>query len=241
MRTGRREFVRVLAVTGAVGAAGCLGSAGSGGGSEPEDVVLPSPERGVDSEDLPYLAWGEPLPDVTLPAPLADDSVTLSEIETPALLTYFYSHCMTVCPALVSSLRNVQTHATNEGYADQVAFYPITFDPARDDAATLEEYGRQMNVDYEAGNWQFLRPETEERAKAVVQEEFGVMFKKQWPEEGDENATSSGDDHEGDDYMFMHTPMVTLVNGRGYVERGYRTDAPDVETILADLETVRQA
>jgi protein SCO1/2 len=134
---------------------------------------------------------------------------------------------MTACPVLLSALREVQIHSIQEGYADGVAFYPITFDPARDDTAALRAELAQFNVDTAAGNWQFLRPESEARAKAVVTDEFGVTFQKQ--------PVADGPD------MFVHLGLILLVNGDGYVERAYRGQQPDEERLIADLRRVRTA
>ena len=217
----RRTYLQVAATLGAAGLAGCSAS-----GAGNPDVVLPEPDREFDSSDLPYPAWGERLPDVTLPAPLADREVALRSVDRPQLLTFFYSHCNSVCPVLISALRNVQTHALNEGYGDEVAFHPTTFDPERDDADRLRTYGEEMNVDLAAGNWRFLRPASIGRAEEVVGEQFGVSFERTHPEGMDM-------------YMFAHAALTLLVNADGYVERAYREKQPDPETMTADLETVR--
>lgn len=250
----RREYVRSVGLVGAVATAGCLGLTDSSGTDARSNVVLPEPDREFESSDVPYPAWGEQIPDVTVPAPLEDRAVTLRESEKPRLLTFFYSSCRTVCPVLVSALRNVQAHALENGYGDAVEFYPLTFDPARDDAETLRQYGDRMNVDVEAGNWHFLRPRSEARAKDVIQEQFGVAFEKQMPTAtgGDDGSESDGNhtagemadgnghqNHEG--YMFVHASVTVLVNGDDYVERGYRTKSPDANQIIADLRTVRNA
>lgn len=218
----RRTYLRVAATVGTAGVAGCLG-----GGANP-DVALPEPDRQFESADLPYPAWGQRVPDVTLPAPLEDRQVAVREVDRPQLLTFFYSHCNTVCPTLIAALRNVQTHALENGYGDAVAFQPVTFDPQRDDAARLRTYAEQMNVAADAGNWQFLRPASPERAKAVVQEQFGVNFQRTHPEDMEM-------------YMFTHAALTLLVNDDGYVERAYRTKQPDPGTMIDDLATVRGA
>jgi protein SCO1/2 len=146
--------------------------------------------------------------------------------DRPQLLTFFYSHCNSVCPVLISALRNVQTHALNEGYGDEVAFHPTTFDPDRDDADRLRTYGEEMNVDLAAGNWRFLRPASSARAEGVVAEQFGVSFERTHPEGMDM-------------YMFAHAALTLLVNADGYVERAYREKQPDPGTMTADLATVR--
>jgi len=220
----RRDYLRTVTALGlSSGIAGCAGVLDSDGNP---NVTLPEPDREVDGEDLPYPAWGQQVPDVTLPAPRADRTVELRSVDEPSVLTFFYSHCNTVCPVLISTMRNVHTHSLNEGYADQVTFFPTTFDPQRDDADRLGTYADEMNVDPDAENWQFLRPESRDRAKSVVQEQFGVAFERTEPEEMDM-------------YMFTHSALTFLVNADGYVERAYRSKSPDAERIIDDLDTVR--
>lgn len=221
----RRTFLTSAAGLGVLsGMAGCLGVLG--GESKP-NVVLEEPDREFDSSALPYPAWGQRLPDVTLPAPLDSGHVRLRDVPGPMLLTFFYSHCRTVCPVLISTQRNIQAHARNNGYGDAVSFFPITFDPARDTADRLGRYADEMNVDADDENWQFLRPASEDRAQAVVEEEFGVGFERTEPEDMDM-------------YMFTHSSLTLLAND-GYVERAYRTKSPDEDAIIDDLNAVRDA
>lgn len=224
----RRTYLRVSGLAAASGLAGCLGGSALGLGDANPNVVLGEPDRDpeLDSEDLPYPAWGERVPDVTIPAPLAGERVAVREIDVPHFHTFFFTNCMTVCPVLIGALREVQIHSVNEGYAEEVAFYPVSFDPARDDEAAFRDEADQMNVDLDAGNWQFLRPDGEEAAGRVVTDEFGVFFEKQ--ENGD------------DPYMFAHTSVILLVNGDGYVERAYRGSSPDEATMIDDVARVRR-
>ena len=138
----RRTFIKSTGAAAAIGAtAGCLGAVGLGGNP---DVTLSEPDRPFESEDVPYPAWGEQVADETLAAPLAGGSLALQDPGKPTLLTFFYSHCQTVCPVLIGTLRNVQAHAQSNDYADEVAFAPVTFDPARDTADRLESYGEEF-------------------------------------------------------------------------------------------------
>ncbi len=234
----RRTVLRSMAaVSGGLAMAGCLGdtleSTGNGGDSTPtetpvhsENVTLAHPSDYPTSYSPKFLSWDDQLPDATVTAPLEDRSVALRDLNVPAVFTFFFSHCQTVCPVLVSSLREIQTHASNNGYDDQIALVPITFDPERDTAERLRTYAEEMNVDADAENWQFLRPDSVEKANSVIQDEFGVEFKKQ-PQE------------EGDGYMFDHRSLIVLTNAEGYVERAYRGSEPQTEQIIEDLETVR--
>jgi len=219
----RRTLLAGLGTSALLSTAGCLGTLGGG-----NQNTLRKPDRGgTTSADLPYPAWGERIPDVTLPAPLQDESVSLRDVERPFFTTFFYTHCRTVCPTLISTLRQIQTHSVENDYADDVAFYPIDFDPARDTPAVLSEYADQMNVDTSAGNWAFLRPEDEATAKDVVTDEFGIVYETV--------------DSEYSDYEFVHTTIITLVNADGYVERTYRLGQGGIDQLrlIDDLRTVR--
>ncbi len=223
----RRSFLASGTALGVAATAGCLGAVGFGDPNP--NVALGAPDRTADvsSEDLPYPAWGQRVPDVTLPAPLSEQDVSLREVDRPFLTTFVFTNCMTACPVLLSTLREVQVHSVQEGYADEVAFYPMTFDPARDNAEALRAELQQFNVDSSVENWQFLRPETEARAKEVITDQFGVTFQKQEVDEGP--------------YMFVHLSLILLVNADGYVERAYRGQQTDEGQIIADLRKVRNA
>jgi protein SCO1/2 len=223
----RRAFLSATGTAGAVGGlTGCLGTIGLGDSTP--NVALGQPERKFESGDVAYPAWGEQIPDVTLPAPLEAREVRLREVQRPSLLTFFYSHCQTVCPVLISTQRNIQAHAQQHGYGDAVSFFPVTFDPARDTAERLQTYADDMNVDADTGNWHFLRPASKERAKTVVQDQFGVAFQR----------TEPGD---VDTYMYTHSALTLLVNADSFVERAYRSKSPDQDRIVSDLQTVRNA
>jgi protein SCO1/2 len=222
----RRSFLQTTAAAGA--AAGLAGCSGVLGGDGNPNVALSKPDdQPADSEDLPYPAWGQRVPDVTVPAPIADREVAVRDVDTASFVTFFYTNCMTVCPVVVSTLRDVQVHAVENDYADAVTFLPISFDPERDTEQALREYAKTRNVVRDAGNWHFLRPDGVDRAKAVVTEAFGVNFQRTEPQDGEGK------------YMFNHTALTLLVNADGYVERAYRTQDPDEATLIDDLESVR--
>jgi protein SCO1/2 len=219
----RRMFLGSLAAAGTAGTlGGCLGLASD---SHP-NVTLGKPDTKYSDVELPYRQWGERLPDVTVPSPIESREISVRNADTPTLFTFFFSHCQTVCPVLVSTLRQVQAHALKNGYGSEITFLPITFDPARDDAKRLRAYAQQMNIAYKADNWHFLRPSSKKRAKQVIQEKFGVMFDKQ------NKGQKPG-------YMFIHTPLTILANADGYVERSYKTKSPSQQKIIDDLKKIR--
>ncbi|KAB1190058.1 SCO family protein [Haloferax sp. MBLA0076] len=222
----RRKFLAVAGATALTSTTGCVGSV-LGGSTK---TVLDKPEdQPVRSANLPYPAYGQSLPEVSLDAPLAGRTISTTEFDDRlVLMTFIYSHCNSICPFLISTLRQVQTAATQNGYADDVVFLPVTFDPARDDEARLREYADMMHVDLGAGNWHFLRPRDHDHAKAVVEDTFGVTFQKT-------GATDSSM------YMYNHLGLALLANGDGVVERAYTGTDPKAEQMKADVESILDA
>ncbi|MFT4889994.1 MAG: protein SCO1/2 [Halobacteriales archaeon] len=179
----RRTFLRAAASSTVAGAAGCLSSPAGG-----SDTYLSDPDRKWDPEDLPFPAYGQTLPAVTLTDPVADREVTTTEFDRDVMMTFFYSHCMSICPVLIRALERIQEHAASDGHGDDVVFLAVTFDPQRDDGDRLRAYADERGVDLAAGNWHFLRP-SPDRVKTVVQETFGVSFKRT---DGSDGGTTTG-------------------------------------------------
>jgi protein SCO1/2 len=224
----RREYLGATVAAGATALAGCLGgSSASGPDGATQATYLDAPDSQVDPADLPYPGYGQAIPDVTLPAPLAGEAVSLRQFDTDLFVTFFYSHCQTVCPRLIGTLRNIKTAASSDGYADDVTAIAITFDPERDTEARLAEYAEAISLDREAGNWYFLRPESASRAETVVQEEFGVAFGRTQPEDMDM-------------YMFNHFSLILLANAGNNVERAYTHKRPAWQELYDDFERLRE-
>ena len=254
----RRRFLAVAGSTvAATTLAGCLG------GSEAEDsrcedddvtAILPARENGVPIDDPPFPTHGEPIPEHTIPAPLHDREVTTTEFvcDRHQLYTFVFTRCHEACPALTSTLVQAHADSISEGYADDVAFVQISFDPEHDTPEVIADYEETHSVDPDPGHWYTLRPETEERAKEVVHESFGQEYTKV-EDEGDQDEDDDGmdpgdldgigdevtgdDDHDDDDEMqmpFMHISLILLVNKAGYVERAYAYDVPTAAAIIDD-------
>lgn len=217
-----RRTVLKTAGAAALGAstAGCLGGSS---GSTGERTVLGPPKNYERRKeiDLPFPDYGEELPAVTVPAPLHDREVTTTEFvdDRHAMLTFVYTTCGTVCPGLVSSLRRVQADSVAEDYAEEFAFMPTTFDPGTDTAELIDQYCDRMGVNRDADNWFFLRPGSPERARAVVDETFGVAY------------SGSGGHYE-------HSSLILLVNKGGIVERAYNGGPPEAGAGIDDTRAL---
>lgn len=228
----RRSWLGTLGTGTVAGLAGCTGVLG-GGDASPK-TFLGAKEWEADPDVLPFPTHGDELPTATLPLGLSDGTRTIPDdyAGQDFLLTFVYTHCMTMCPRLTAILAGVQDHAIDNGYVDEVAFGEVTFDPARDDAERFQEWAEQHRVDLGTGTWEFLRPENKARAKSVVQDTYGVTFEKTNPEDMDA-------------YMFSHSGVVILANRDGYVERTYKLssgggdDVVTWKTVQEDLATLR--
>jgi len=224
----RRSVLRRAAAAGAAGVvgstAGCLGGLFD---DEPTNVVLDEPEDQLaDSEDLGYPAYGQAFPEFTLPEVFADESFSSAGVDRPALYTAFYAFCPAECLLLMGGMANVQSTLADRELLDSVDLVGITFDPTRDTPEELATHAEEMGIRHEHEQWHYLRPESDERAEAVVDDQLGIGFEK-----------TGG----GETYEFTHITITFLVNPDGVVERAYRGETLDVEQVVSDLETVVDA
>ena len=223
----RRTLLAGVGTAAAGSVAGCTSRLFGGG---PDGVVLdPQEDQLADSEDLAYPAYGQPLPSFELPAPLADETFDSDALDRTALVTGVFTFCPAECSVLLRQWATVQRRVAEAGLTDDVYFIPITFDPERDDAAALRDNAASIGADLDAGNWLYLRPETPERAKAVVEDKLGIGFER----------TTDSDRLPG--YDFTHIVVTMLVNPDGVVERAYRGERVDPERVAADVERVAAA
>ncbi|PSP29055.1 SCO family protein [Halobacteriales archaeon QH_2_65_14] len=240
----RRTFLGTAAVSAGVALAGCIGDEDGN-----PNTVLGEPDRevDVDAEALAYPAYGQELPTVSLPAPLHGEEVATTEYvgEGETLVTFVFTRCPGPCPGLTAVLAHVQSTASEESYADEVALMPMSFDPEHDTDERIREFSELNGADPDADNWLFLRPETPQRAQEVVHGTFGVGFEEVPGEDGGHDGHDQAeqgeplDPGEHDDTTFVHTNLLLLVNRDGYVERTYTPQPPRPDEVLDDLEAVR--
>jgi len=217
----RRDYLRLMAAGAGASATGCLSSIGGDDGSE--NTYLGPPEN-PPSEAVSHPTYGDRVPDVEMLDVFTDDYVSTAR-DSPFFLTFFYSFCPTECIWIISSLAHAEAEIAEAG-VESPRVLAATFDPERDTPEELIDYADRMGVDADAGTWSFLRPDSEDDAEEVIGEEFGVNF------------TKTGD---GDLYDFIHTTLILLVNGDGYVERTYRNENPDPHVMSDDWEALLEA
>ena len=225
-RMRRRALLGGIAAATTGATAGCSSVLGD----QPDGVVLdPQEDQIADSEDLAYPAYGQRLPPFELRDPIAGVTIDSEAIDRTAVVTGIFTYCPAECGILLRQLVGVQRRVAEAGITDETLFLPITFDPERDDEAALRDNAASLGVNLESGNWHYLRPETPERAKTVVQERLGIGF-----ERTTESARLQG-------YDFTHIVVTLLVNPDGVVERAYRGERVDPDRVAGDIEAVVEA
>lgn len=222
----RRTALKTASTAVAAGLAGCLNGEGN---ERPPDVTLAPPDNydELQSADLPYPIYGEELPEASVPDILHDRPVSTREFvgERHLLLTFVYTRCSGICLGLGNILVQVQARAATEGYTDEVALAAISFDPEYDTPEQFRAWGEERGFDYDLGNAYLMRPESQQRARTVVEDTFGEAYQHE----------------EGADMPFLHSGLVVLANDRGIVERAYAGDPPAPSTVVDHVEKLTEA
>jgi protein SCO1 len=113
----------------------------------------------------------QPAPDFTL-TDQRDQSVRLSQFRGQAVvLTFIYTHCPDVCPAIAEKLRVVD-ELLPEATRARVALLAVTIDPARDTTAALQAFSTQHGLGANS-RWFALRGD--ETTLARVWRDYGIF------------------------------------------------------------------
>ena len=222
----RRQYLSAVGGIGVLATAGCLGFGDDAGAAN--TVLSEQDDFPGNPEDFSYPAYGQTLPDVTLPDPLNEESLSLAESDRATVLTTFFAECPEECGVLVNNLAGAQGLTVEGGFADDVRFLVITFDPERDTAERLRDNASLHGVDLSVGNWHYLRPDSPSEAEAVVTNELGIPFDR--IDEGGRLPT----------YDFAHIVVTMLANPGGVVERVYQGENFDRQRLAEDAQAVAE-
>ncbi|WEN14987.1 SCO family protein [Rhodanobacter sp. AS-Z3] len=85
----------------------------------------------------------------------------------PQLMTMFYTSCQMVCPMIIDSMR-LTRNALDPATRAQIDLLAVSFDPARDDVATLHTYAEKRKLG--SSLWTLARAEP-----AQVRQLSGVL------------------------------------------------------------------
>lgn len=192
----------ILGGLGMVGLAGCVDL----GTVIASETTLPPPS--VSRGDPSHPTHGDEFPDFRVPDPHGTEEITRDAVlaDGPFVLTFVFTSCEARCGELMGILGLIQHDAIAEGWDQDVTLLAMTWDPERDDAATLTQYAEETGVELDHEHFRFLRPEGEAAATDWVETTFGVPV---------HHAS------EHDDAHAVHYYMIFLVNASGIVERSY--------------------
>jgi len=234
----RRDYLAGSAAAATAGLAGCLDAVFGESPGATDDVVLDAPDRYEDLREsredgnITFPIHADELPGATVTDALSGRELSTRAYvgERHSLLTFIFARCTMVCPTLTAALAQVQANARDQGYDDELAFMPTTFDPEHDTPAVLESFSEDVGAVPSAETWHFLRPDGKQSAEAVVTEQMGVWYEFVPEEERDMSNMA-----------YNHTSVILLVNADGYVERGYNGGrVPGGAGLLNDVETLRE-
>jgi len=101
--------------------------------------------------------------------PLSDQngrSLTLADRRgKPAMISMFYTSCEFVCPRIVEGLKRTQRKIADDGLPT-VPVLLVSFDPQRDDVATLKKAAAERGIDN--GAWTLARAEPRDVSKLAA-------------------------------------------------------------------------
>ncbi|MCZ7574274.1 MAG: SCO family protein [Ardenticatenaceae bacterium] len=181
-----------------LGASLALGVGPWSGGQAHAEEQITADEIRSGRADFLHRPVDRPAPDFTL----TDQNgrrVSLSDFRGKwVVMTWIYTHCMTVCPALKAEMKIVQT-GLGDAVGRDVQLVIITFDPERDTPEVMKADAQKLKADIPGWSWLTgTKAETD-----AVADAYGVAFAPK----------PNG--------MFDHTALVTLVDPQGHERHRY--------------------
>jgi protein SCO1 len=131
---------------------------------------------------------------------------------------FFFTHCPSVCPKMIRSLKKVQQQYAGD---EEILINSFSVDPERDSVAQLKAYAQKLDI---KNNWQLLTGDKKEIYK-LARKSFLVV------------AT----DGDGGPTDFIHSELLVLVDKEKRI-RGYYngTDEEEVNNLLKDINRLKK-
>ena len=131
---------------------------------------------------------------------------------------FFFTHCPTVCPKMVRSLKTVQQQYAGD---KEILINSFTVDPERDSVTQIKAFAQKLDI---KNNWQLLTGDKKEIYK-LARRSFLVV------------AT----DGDGGPTDFIHSELLVLVDKEKRI-RGYYngTDKDEVNNLLRDINRLKK-
>ena len=155
------------------------------------------------------------------------------------LLTFLYTNCPDVCPAITADLR--ETHELLGDDAGDVSIVAISVDPARDTVESARQSSDRWDM---TDRWDFLLGDEEELSRlwAAYYISATVDDEPSGGEESDENRGSSGgalDSLTQDSFLVTHSAPVYIIDADG-IRRVLFTPPFDPDDLAHDVRLLLQ-
>ncbi|NNE29444.1 MAG: SCO family protein [Saprospiraceae bacterium] len=173
-------------------------------------------EKIGDESALPY--FGEEdhgLPDFSFTDQLGKE-VTRKDLEGKVVIAnYFFTSCPSICPKMTRNLQLIHDVVRQD---ENIVMLSLTVDPKRDTPERLKKYASTYNVNHDS--WHFL---TGDKKLLYRMARKGFLI--------------SASDGGGDEYDFIHSENVVLLDQEGKIRGFYvGTDAPNISDCLQDIK-----
>ena len=130
----------------------------------------------------------------------------------------FFTHCPSVCPKMIRSLKRVQQVYAND---PQLLINSFTVDPERDSVAQLARYASMADI---RNNWQLITGSKKDIYK-LARKSFLIV------------AT----DGDGGPNDFIHSELLVLIDQQKHIRGFYNgTDEGEVTNLLRDIKRLKQ-
>jgi len=130
----------------------------------------------------------------------------------------FFTHCPSVCPKMIRSLKRVQQVYAND---PQLLINSFSVDPERDTVAQLARYASMVDI---RNNWQLITGNKKDIYK-LARKSFLIV------------AT----DGDGGPDDFIHSELVVLIDKEKHIRGFYNgTDEGEVTNLLRDIKRLKQ-
>ena len=160
-----------------------------------------------------HIGADEPAPAFTL-TNQDGKRVALKDLRgAPVVLTFLYTTCTDVCPALVHVLTSAEQHLAGND-RDAVRFVGITVDPKRDTPQRLKAYMKERGLD--SARWLLLTGSLAEATQ--VASDYGVVVR----------PAPKGD--------FVHNSVFLIIDATGRERAEFYGVATPPEAIVEELK-----
>lgn len=177
------------------------------------DLPVLGPEKKESGRKVPHTISGFSLTNQE------GQTITLDDWKGKIVVAnFFFTHCPSICPAMVRQLLKVQKGYVND---PEVLISSFTVDPERDSVQQLKDFSSTMGIDKD--KWQLLTGEKKDIYR-LARNSFMIV------------AT----DGDGGPEDFIHSEKLVLIDKEKRIRGYYQgTDEKEVEQLILDIKKLK--